>query len=188
MIFEETSIRGAYVISPEPICDERGSFSRTWCQYEFERRGLNAKLVQCSTSFNARAGTLRGLHFQRPPHMEAKLVRCTRGAAFDVLVDLRRESPSFGAWTATEVSVANGRMVYVPEGVAHGFQTLEPETELFYQISTYYAPEFASGLQWNDPDIRIAWPEPPTERIISAKDRTLPLLCELYPAPLYAAG
>lgn len=183
MIFTETPIAGAFVIEPEAIRDNRGFFARTWCSYEFERHGLNPRLVQCSTSFNSRKGTLRGLHYQTAPHLEAKLVRCTRGAAFDVVVDVRMQSPTFGQWYASEISDTNGRMMYVPEGVAHGFQTLVDDTELFYQISTFYAPEFASGLRWNDPDIGISWPFPAAP-ILSGRDARLPFLNESVDRPL----
>lgn len=179
MIFTETKIPGAYVIETEPKKDERGAFARTWCAFEFESMGLNPRLVQCSTSLNLRRGTLRGLHFQRSPHLEAKLVRCTRGRAFDVIVDLRPESPTFRMWHGEEISVQNGRMIYVPEGVAHGFQTIEDETELLYQISTYYAPEFAAGIRWNDPGIGIDWPMP-KRPILSERDARLPYLDETY--------
>jgi dTDP-4-dehydrorhamnose 3,5-epimerase len=187
MIFKETPIAGVHLIEPETIRDERGYFARTWCQQEFEARGLNPALVQCSTSFNALAGTLRGLHFQAPPHMEAKLVRCTRGALFDVIVDLRKESPSYGNWSGFELTAENGHMVYMPEGTAHGFQTLAAETEMFYQISTHYAPQSAGGLRWDDPDLAIAWPDAP-DRIISDRDRNFPLLrdCDPLSAPIAA--
>ncbi len=178
MIFTQTIIPGAYVIAPEAKADPRGSFARTWCAFEFENMGLNPRLVQCSTSRNIRAGTLRGLHYQTAPHLEAKLVRCTRGAAFDVIVDMRVDSPAFGRWFSAEITAANGTMIYIPEGVAHGFQTLVDETELFYQISTYYAPEFATGIRWNDPDIGIRWPMP-GNTVISEKDAALPYLCDV---------
>jgi dTDP-4-dehydrorhamnose 3,5-epimerase len=189
MNFIETGIPGAYVIAPEAKADSRGSFARTWCAYEFESMGLNPRLVQCSTSINLRAGTLRGLHYQTRPHLEAKLVRCTRGRAFDVVVDLRPGSPTFGRWYGEEISARNGRMMYVPEGVAHGFQTIEDETEIFYQISTYYAPEFAAGVRWNDPEIGIDWPLPAAP-IISDRDAKLPWLSavEGYAPPAGAAA
>jgi len=173
MLFTNTPIPGVVIVDPEPVCDERGTFARSWCQFEFENHGLNGRLVQCSRSVNTHAGTLRGMHYQSAPHLEAKLVRCTRGSAFDAVVDLRAGLPSFGRWFGCEISAANGRALYIPEGVAHGFQTLEDETELFYQISTYYAPEFAAGLRWNDPDIGIEWPECP-QRIISERDQEHP--------------
>lgn len=180
MIFKETSIAGAHLIEPEQIRDGRGYFTRTWCQYEFESRGLNAALVQCSTSFNALAGTLRGIHFQAPPHMEAKLVRCTRGALFDVIVDMRKDSASYGDWAGFELTADNGHMVYMPEGVAHGFQTLAPETEIFYQISTHYAPDYAAGIRWDDPDLGVEWPVA-GKRIISERDAGLPYFSNTTP-------
>lgn len=180
MIFKETSIAGAHLIEPDPIRDGRGYFTRTWCQYEFESRGLNAALVQCSTSFNALAGTLRGIHFQAPPHMEAKLVRCTRGALFDVIVDMRKDSASYGDWAGFELTADNGHMVYMPEGVAHGFQTLAPETEIFYQISTHYAPDYAAGIRWDDPDLGVEWPVA-GKRIISERDAGLPYFSNTTP-------
>jgi len=177
MIFTETPIPGAFLLEPERLCDERGFFARTWCQKDFTARGLNPNLVQCSTSFNAKAGTLRGLHYQLPPHMEAKLVRSTRGAIFDVIVDLRDGSGTFGQWVGFELSAENGHALYIPEGIAHGFQTLLPETEVFYQISTHYAPESARGVAWDDPELAIAWP-PADKRIISDSDARRPLLAD----------
>lgn len=187
MIFETTPIPGALVVSPEPAIDERGLFARTWCAEAFAARGLNAGLAQCATSFNRRRGTLRGLHYQSPPHMEAKLVRCTRGAMFDAIADLRRNSPSFGKWFAVALTESNRKMLYIPEGVAHGFQTLEDETEVFYQISVPYAPASAAGVRWDDPDIGIDWPETP-QRIVSERDRNLPLLRDAlaFTAPIAA--
>ncbi|HZS44670.1 MAG TPA: dTDP-4-dehydrorhamnose 3,5-epimerase family protein, partial [Blastocatellia bacterium] len=135
MIFTETSLKGAYIIEPELLEDERGFFARVWCQKEFEDHGLNPRLAQCSISFNKRKGTLRGMHYQAKPFEEAKLVRCTRGAIYDVIVDLRPESESRYKWFACELTEQNRRMLYVPEGFAHGFQTLEDNTEVFYQIS-----------------------------------------------------
>lgn len=180
MIYKATKIKDVYVVVPEPVEDERGLFSRTWCQYEFENNGLTPGMVQCSTSFNHKPATLRGLHFQRAPHMEAKLVRCTRGAAFDVAVDIREESETFGQWVATEITADNRHAHYIPEGVAHGFQTLVPETEIFYQISTFHAPEFAAGLRWDDPDIAIDWPET-NDITISEKDGNHPTLRDSAP-------
>lgn len=180
MNFHDTSIPGAFVIEPEPVRDERGSFARTWCQYEYESRGLTSRFVQCSTSFNRCRGTLRGMHFQRAPHLESKLVRCTRGRAYDVILDLRPTSPAFGRWFGAEISADDTRMMYVPEGVAHGFQTLEDETEILYQISTYYAPEFAAGVRWDDPEVGIGWPLL-ARPIISDRDLALPLLREAFP-------
>jgi len=182
MIFTETAIPGAYLVKPEQLSDERGFFARTWCQQEFADHGLNPHLVQCSTSFNVKAGTLRGLHYQTPPHMEAKLVRCTRGALFDVMVDLREGSGTCGQWAGFELSADNGHMLYIPEGVAHGFQTMLPETEVFYQISTHYAPDSAAGIFWDDPVLAIDWP-PVEHRIISEADARRPRFAAIAPLP-----
>jgi dTDP-4-dehydrorhamnose 3,5-epimerase len=172
VIFQPLRLKGAFVVEPEPVADERGFFARTWCRREFEAQGLNADLAQCSVSFNARRGTLRGLHYQAEPHAEAKLVRCTRGAIWDVLVDLRPDSPTFKAHAAVVLDETNRRMVYVPEGVAHGFLTLADATEVFYQISTFHHPASARGVRWDDPAFAIPWPEP--VRVISERDRTFP--------------
>lgn len=170
MIFSSTPLPGAYLIEPEPRVDERGFFARVFCRQEFSRMGLEPDICQCSLSHNARMGTLRGLHYQVEPHAEAKLVRCTRGAIYDVILDLRRDSPTFKNWFAAELSQANGIMMYVPCGVAHGFQTLVDETEVFYQMSAAFAHEFARGVRWDDPAFDITWP-PVTNRIISSRDR-----------------
>jgi dTDP-4-dehydrorhamnose 3,5-epimerase len=170
LIFTETKPKGAFVIELEPVEDERGFFARSWCGREFEVRGLNSQLAQCNISFNKRKGTLRGMHYQVAPHEEAKLVRCTMGAIFDVIIDLRRQSPTFKKWVAVELNERNRRMLYVPEGFAHGFQTLEDDTEVFYQMSEFYAPEHARGVRWNDPAFQIRWPE--AEPVISASDQT----------------
>lgn len=175
MIFRETGLDGAWLIEPERVADERGFFARTWCVDEFDLHGLNTGFVQCATSFNERKGTLRGIHFQSVPYEEAKLVRCTRGRVWDVMVDLRRASPTFGKWKAYELSADNGRMAYLPEGFGHGFQTLENASELFYQISEFYQPVCSGGVRWNDPDLAIAWPDPENP-ILSPRDRELPLL------------
>lgn len=172
MIFEETALRGAYLISLEPIADERGFFARSWCREEFRARGLNPDLVQCNISFNRRKGTLRGMHYQAEPNAEAKLVRCTRGAFYDVIIDLRRSSPTFRHWLAVELTSENRRMLYIPEGFAHGFQTLADETEVLYQMSTFFVPDAARGVRWDDPAFGIQWPE--ADRIMSAKDRNYP--------------
>jgi dTDP-4-dehydrorhamnose 3,5-epimerase len=145
------SLPGAYVIELEPIVDERGFFVRTWCTEEFRSQGLNPNLAQCSLSFNERRGTLRGMHYQAEPHAEAKLVRCCSGAIYDVILDLRRASPTYCKWIAVELTAANRKMIYVPEGVAHGFQTLPDGTEVFYQISESHRPECARGVRWDDP-------------------------------------
>jgi dTDP-4-dehydrorhamnose 3,5-epimerase len=172
VIFEPTPIGGAFVIETEPVVDDRGFFARTFCRDEFSRHGLDPCVAQCAISFNARSGTLRGMHLQTPPHAEAKLVRCARGAIHDVLLDVRRASPTFGRSWAVEMTPEAGRLVYVPEGVAHGFQTLEPDTEVSYQMSRAYAPEAATGVRWDDPAFGIEWPLEVTS--ISAHDRDLP--------------
>lgn len=175
MIFRETGLRGAYLVVPERLEDERGYFARTWCAREFGELGLETSFSQCNTSFNPRAGTLRGLHYQIGEGAEAKLIRCIRGRIFDVIVDLRPDSPTYRGWFATELNEENGHMVYAPGGFAHGFQTLADGSEVFYQISAPYRPELARGVRWDDPSIGIVWP-PAEERIISARDRALPLL------------
>lgn len=169
MIFTETKLKGAYVIELERIEDERGFFARSWCQKEFEEHGLNSRLVQCNISFNKKKGTLRGMHYQAGPYEEAKLVRCTRGAIYDVIIDLRPDSDTFKQWIAEELSAKNQKMLYIPEGFAHGFQTLENDSEVFYQMSEFYHPECARGVRWDDPTFRIIWP-PDNKRIISTRD------------------
>jgi dTDP-4-dehydrorhamnose 3,5-epimerase len=158
MKFTETPLAGAYLVEIEPHCDDRGLFARTYCSDEFESRGLAMPVVQCSVSFNIRRGTLRGMHFQAEPSAEAKLVRCTRGGVYDAIVDVRRGSPTYGRWFAAELTAANHRALYIPPHVAHGFQTLEDESEVFYQMSAAHAPLLARGLRWNDPRLDIAWP------------------------------
>jgi dTDP-4-dehydrorhamnose 3,5-epimerase len=172
VIFTETQLPGAFIIQPERLADERGFFARTWCQREFETHGLHPRWVQGSISFNAKKGTLRGMHYQTAPHAEAKLIRCTRGAIYDVIIDLRPSSPTFKRHVAVVLTAENRTMLYVPEGVAHGFQTLEDDTEVFYLMSAFYAPECARGVRWDDPAFGIAWP--PAERIIIERDRTYP--------------
>ena len=172
MQFTETILKGAFVIEPERIEDNRGFFARTFCRTEFQGHRLNADLVQCSISFNRRRGTLRGMHFQVAPHTELKLVRCTRGAIYDVILDLRPQSPTFARWVAVELSAENRRMLYIPEGLAHGFQSLVDDTEVFYQVTEYYAPECSRGVRWNDPAFHIRWPFEPS--VISERDRALP--------------
>ena len=174
MIFTETKLRGAYVIEPQTINDERGFFARTWSVEEFSAERLNANLVQCNTSWNKQKGTVRGMHFQTPPHEEAKLIRCTAGALYDVIVDLRRDSPTWGQWVGIELTRKNLRMIYVPEGFAHGFQTLAHGTDVFYQVSAYYHPESARGVRWDDPTLAIDWPLPIS--VISQRDQMLPFL------------
>jgi dTDP-4-dehydrorhamnose 3,5-epimerase len=170
MTFTETKIRGLWVIEPERREDERGFFARTWCQREFADHGLNTRLVQCNISFNKRRGALRGLHYQVPPHAETKLVRCTMGAIYDVTVDLRPESETFKQWVAVELTAGNRKMLYIPEGLAHGFQTLIDDAEVFYQMSECYHPQSARGIRWDDPAFRIEWPF--FQPMISDKDRT----------------
>ncbi len=167
-------LNGAYLIDIEPRGDERGFFARGWCAREFEQQGLVNRMVQANLSFNATAGTLRGLHFQREPHAEVKLVRCTRGALFDVVVDLRPDSPTYRQWAGAELSADNRRAMYVPEGFAHGLQTLCDDTEVFYQVSAFYAPQAEGGLRWDDPAIGIDWPLPVAQ--ISDKDSAWPWL------------
>ena len=147
MIFTETRLKGAYIIEPERLEDERGFFARTFCQKEFEANGLNPRLVQCSLSFNRRKGTLRGMHFQVAPVAEAKLVRCTKGAIYDIILDLWPDSSTYCQWLAVELNAENRKMIYIPEGFAHGFQTLEDDTEVCYQMSEFYAPEYARGVR-----------------------------------------
>ncbi len=174
MIFTETKLHGAFVIEPELIEDERGFFARTWSQTEFVQHGLNPRVVQTNLSFNQRRGTLRGMHFQAKPHEEAKVVRCTAGSIADVIVDLRPESPTFRQWIKVELSANNRLMLYVPESFAHGFQTLEDDTEVAYQISEYYHPESARGVRWDDPVFGVDWPLEIS--VISERDRSHPFI------------
>ena len=168
MIFSETKLKGSFVIQLEKIIDERGFFARSWDEEVFKKNGCNPRLVQCNVSFNNKKGTLRGLHYQEPPHQEAKLVRCTKGRIFDVIVDLRETSSTMNQWFGVELSENNNKMLYIPEGFAHGFQTLEDDSEVFYQMSEFYFPELAKGKRWNDPSFNIAWPI--KVPIISEKD------------------
>jgi dTDP-4-dehydrorhamnose 3,5-epimerase len=172
MIFQETGLKGAFVIEPEPREDERGFFARTWCQREFAAEGLPSQWVQCNISFNRQRGTLRGMHYQIAPKEEEKLVRCTMGAIYDVIIDLRPESPTFRQWLAVELTADNRRMLFIPKGFAHGFQTLVDDTEVFYQMSEFYAPEYARGVRWDDPAFMVSWPA--EKRIISERDRGFP--------------
>ncbi len=169
MIFTGLGVEGAFLIEPERLEDTRGFFARSWCREEFGARGLERALAQCDISFNKKKGTLRGLHFQAPPFEEVKLVRCTMGAIFDVVLDLRAESPTFLRHVAVVLTAENRRMMYVPKGVAHGFQTLEGDSEVFYQMSQVYAPAFARGVRWNDPVFGIEWPI--GDPVISERDR-----------------
>lgn len=172
MIFAETAVAGVWTIAPERVEDRRGFFARTWCEQEFAARGLADRWAQCSVSFNTRRGTLRGLHYQRAPHAEIKLVRCTAGALLDVVVDLRPESSTYLKHVAVELTASSRLMMYIPKGCAHGFQTLADGTEIFYQISVPYAPEHAAGVRWDDPAFGISWPNP--DPIMSDRDREYP--------------
>jgi dTDP-4-dehydrorhamnose 3,5-epimerase len=172
MIFTETPLKGAFVIEPEIIKDERGFFARTFCQEEFTSRGLNPNVAQCNISFNSKKGTLRGMHYQTEPYAEVKLVRCTRGTIYDVIIDLRPNSATSKKWFAVELSADNRKMLYIPEGFAHGFQTLEDTTEVFYQMSEFYHIEYARGVRWDDPAFGIKWPT--GRRIIADRDRDHP--------------
>jgi dTDP-4-dehydrorhamnose 3,5-epimerase len=170
MIFTQTPLRDAFVLDLERLEDERGFFARTWCGKEFAAHGLNARLAQCSTSMTKKRGTLRGMHYQTVPFEEAKLVRCTRGSVHDVIVDIRPESSTYSRWFEIVLSADNRKSVYVPEGFAHGFLTLEDDTEVFYQISQHYSAEHARGFRWDDPLFGIKWPFEPG--IMSERDRT----------------
>ena len=170
MIFKEAKLQGAYIIQVEPFEDHRGSFARTFCREEFETRGLNSAVAQCNVSHNRRKGTVRGMHYQIAPHAEAKLVTCIVGSIYDVIVDLRPHSITYCQWIAVELSARHPRkLLYIPEGFAHGFQTLEDDTEVFYQMSQAYVPEAARGARWNDPAFAIRWPDGP--RTISVRDQ-----------------
>jgi dTDP-4-dehydrorhamnose 3,5-epimerase len=173
MRFVETALAGAFVIEPEVLSDDRGFFARTWCARELGEQGLVSALAQASIAYSHRAGTLRGMHYQVPPHEEVKIVRCTRGAIFDAIVDLRPHSSTFLRWTHVVLSADNRHMLYVPGGFAHGYQTLSDDTEVFYQMSEFYTPAAERGVRWDDPSFGIEWPEI-GERIISEKDRQLP--------------
>ncbi len=179
MRFEETPLSGAWLLRPDRHADARGFFARTYCRAEFEAHGLCPDVAQASTSFNEHRHTLRGMHWQQPPHAEDKLVRCTAGAVFDALVDLRSGSPSFGNWFGATLTAAGGEQLYVPKGLAHGFLTLEPGSEVHYQMSVFYAPGSEGGLRWDDPDVGIRWPAAPA--VIADKDRALPRLGEIEP-------
>jgi dTDP-4-dehydrorhamnose 3,5-epimerase len=171
MRFLELKLPGVFLLEPELRRDERGFFSRTWCHREARDHGIDCEWVQCNTSFNRSAGTLRGLHYQEAPYGEAKLVRCTRGAIHDVVVDLRPSSMTYGQWLAVPLSVDNQCSLYIPAGMAHGFQTLTDDCEVFYQMSAYYRAEAARGVRWNDPTLAIVWPEC-AQRLISERDRS----------------
>ena len=172
MIFHETQIPGAYEIHPEIFTDERGFFARSWCSKEFASHGLSPILAQCNISASTHKGTLRGMHFQSPPYAEAKLVRCTRGSVYDVVLDLRPRSPTFKKWAAVTLTDKKHNMIYIPEGCAHGFMTLEDDIEIFYQMSEFYDPPAGRGVRWDDPAFEIDWPG--EVKVISERDRTYP--------------
>lgn len=172
MIFIETELKGAYIIDIERREDDRGFFARTWCQQEFEAHGLVARIVQANTSYNKLKGTLRGMHYQNAPYAETKLVRAVRGAIYDVIVDLRRDSPTYKRWIGVELTADNRRALFVPEGFAHGFQTLEDNTDVAYQVSAFYTPGAEGGARYNDPAFEIQWPLPIS--VISDKDAAWP--------------
>lgn len=172
MIFTETTLKGAFVIDPEPTSDERGMFARVWCEKEFELHGLSPRWVQSSISVNRRKGTLRGMHYQAAPNQEVKLVRCTAGAIYDVIVDLRPTSPTYGQHVSLMLTADNHRSLYIPKQFAHGFLTLQDNSEISYHMSEFYAPASARGIRWDDPLLRIEWPEPVV--IVSEKDQLWP--------------
>lgn len=172
MIFTPSTVGGAFVIDPERLADERGFFARTYCEEEFRRHGLATVAAQCNIAYNAKRATLRGMHYQAAPHEEAKLVRCTMGAIHDVIVDLRPESPTYRRWQAFDLTAQNRRMLFIPPGLAHGYLTLEDDSEVFYQMGTAYVPGFDRGVRWDDPAIGIEWPFAP--QVISARDLGYP--------------
>lgn len=172
MIFKETDLKGAFLIEMELLEDERGFFSRSFCREEFKRYGLNTEVDQCNASYNKKKGTLRGMHFQRAPKEEAKLVRCVKGAVYDVIIDLRPDSDTYCRWLGVELNSRKYKELYIPEGFAHGFQTLEDDTELFYQMFENFDAGLASGVRWNDPVFGIDWPL--SDPIMSEKDRSYP--------------
>jgi dTDP-4-dehydrorhamnose 3,5-epimerase len=172
MKFIPTILPGAYVIELELIIDHRGFFARGFCQREFEQNGLRDHFVQCNVSWNKERGTLRGMHYQLPPHAEVKVVRCTRGAIYDVIVDLRSDSPTYCKWIGVELTADNYRMIYIPEGFAHGYQTIEPNSEVFYLVSQFYSSASERGVRWNDKAFNISWPL--ANPILSIKDQSYP--------------
>ena len=180
MRFTETGLIGAKVIDPSPHTDDRGRFMRAWCVREFSEQGLEFLPVQANMGLSVKKGTVRGMHFQEAPALEAKLVRCTRGSMFDVVVDLRPDSLTFGKWYGTELSAENGRMLFVPMHCAHGYQTLEENTEMYYLTSAFYTPSAARGVRFDDPFFAIEWPAVPT--VVSEQDRNWPLMTRYRPA------
>jgi dTDP-4-dehydrorhamnose 3,5-epimerase len=172
MIFTELPLAGAFVIDLEPRNDERGFFARGFCVKEFEQHGLKTGIVQANLSQNVRRGTVRGMHYQRAPHAEVKLVRCVNGAVFDAIIDLRPDSTTYLRWTGVELTRANRRMLYVPEGFAHGYQALTDDSEVLYLVTAFYTPESEAAVRWNDPRFGIAWPV--ADAILSPKDAAHP--------------
>lgn len=172
MRFTPTPIPGAYLVDIQPAEDERGFFARTYCEDEFRGNGLESHFAQGSIAFSKRKGTLRGFHYQRDPHAEVKLIRCTRGAVYDVVIDLRPHSLTFRQWFPAELTAGNRRMLYIPKGLAHGYQTLDDDTEISYQMSDPYHPEAAAGVRWDDPAFAVRWPLDVT--VISEQDRSWP--------------
>jgi dTDP-4-dehydrorhamnose 3,5-epimerase len=170
LIFTPLRLDGAYLIDIEPIEDSRGFFARSWCSQEFKKMGLISKIEQCSFSSNLKQGTLRGMHYQAEPYQEAKLVRCTAGSIYDVILDIRPESPTFKEWLAFELSAKNMRTLYIPYGFAHGFQSLEDHTEVLYMVSESFRPEYSASVRWNDPKFGIVWPDVEV-RLMSDKDK-----------------
>ena len=178
MKFIESALNGAYVIEVELIHDSRGFFARSWCKQEFIDQNLNPNLVQSNISFNSKKGTLRGMHYQEKPHEEAKLVRCTKGAIYDVIIDIRPDSATFKKWLGVELNAENRKLLYIPEGFAHGYQTLEDDTEVFYQVSASYHPESSKGIRWDDPTLAIDWLL--TDNLtMSDRDQQWPMLSKL---------
>ncbi|MCB8976629.1 MAG: dTDP-4-dehydrorhamnose 3,5-epimerase [Ardenticatenaceae bacterium] len=173
MIFEETRLPGAYIIHLEPIQDNRGFFSRVFCQREFEAHNLHTDFVQANLTHSEKKGTLRGLHYQIRPHKEVKLVHCPRGAIYDVIVDMRPDSPTYLEWISVELTAENRKMIYIPGDFAHGYQTLADDSEVYYQVGQFYAPDFEQGIQWDDPALNIKWPDP-SNPILSEKDKMWP--------------
>ena len=172
MLFDETTLHGAYIVRLDPLCDNRGFFARSFCKNEFFDHGLQSDIRQCNISFNRAKGTLRGLHYQAPPKSEAKLVYCTQGSIYDVIVDLRPFSPTYCKWEAVELSADNRRAIYIPENFAHGFQTLEDNSELLYLMFEFYSPELSRGVRWDDPALDITWPL--LDPIMSDRDKSYP--------------
>jgi dTDP-4-dehydrorhamnose 3,5-epimerase len=173
MIFRETKLAGVFIVEPDRFEDERGFFARTWSRREFSARGLESEVVECNSSFNIRQGTVRGMHYQVPPHSQAKIVSCPRGSIYDAIVDLRPASPTFKEWVAVELTQDNRTMLYVPTECAHGFQTLTDNAEVAYQMFAAYAPEHARGVRWNDPAFNISWPDP-KKVFMNQRDRDYP--------------